>query len=602
MNKKLLLLLCIFLQGVQIFAQKVDLDGKKVPYSYFRLPEEPINPESERTFTVEAIVGATIGGAITTQYLKQASIIDGFTRLNEGGRVLIKIELKSFQITKSVVETAQVNNATVYTPVTEYIYNLSSNVTDSKNAKLINTYSRYKYGVDKDVVRGANYNNARDANGALAAVSPATLIGGLVEGLISRTNSMVSQKIGYTSVLAQPTFYYMDSKKHPENDVLNAKFAQLEKLVPLCVAENPSLVAPKQEAKAVLEYFEGLPGKYATDDKQHRKMRYAGFYNAALLHFVLEDFDAATRFAQKVIDNDYDGKDGKRLLKEIEEAKKQLTTNDFKSRHFPLTWKKQDEMPESVALEFAKSNAKQAETKKTELESVDFNFKTSKISIISKKEGSLEGTVDMNMFSYINIGNNLKNVVVNGEKDKTIKPENYQTIIFADDAHEGFAGKTFESIKFLKIASENNKNSLPIPQKYFAEKFVSGKIEIYKFYDIDGGLAFIGKSTEQIIATAKTDEQKIKLDKMVKNGLSNPQYLVRKGDGNAKYLINTELDKLFEDNKPFLEAYKKGNTGKKKGFFERMSQTRYERVATNDGTIADIAKKVEAIMEYNEAK
>ena len=194
MNKKLLLLLCIFLQGVQIFAQKVDLDGKKVPYSYFRLPEEPINPESERTFTVEAIVGATIGGAITTQYLKQASIIDGFTRLNEGGRVLIKIELKSFQITKSVVETAQVNNATVYTPVTEYIYNLSSNVTDSKNAKLINTYSRYKYGVDKDVVRGANYNNARDANGALAAVSPATLIGGLVEGLISRTNSFLPDR------------------------------------------------------------------------------------------------------------------------------------------------------------------------------------------------------------------------------------------------------------------------------------------------------------------------------------------------------------------------------------------------------------------------
>ncbi len=89
---------------------------------------------------------------------------------------------------------------------------------------------------------------------------------------------------------------------------------------------------------------------------------------------------------------------------------------------------------------------------------------------------------------------------------------------------------------------------------------------------------------------------------MVKNGLSNPQYLVRKGDGNAKYLVNTDIEKLFEDNKPFLEAYKKGNTGKKKGFFERMSQTRYERVATNDGTIADIAKKVEAIMEYNEAK
>ncbi len=515
MNKKLLLLLCIFLQAAQIFAQKVDLDGKKVPYSYFRLPEEPINPESERTFTVEAIVSSTIPRNITSQLVKESSFIDGFTRLNTGGRILVKIELSTFGIIKRDLQVAQTTPPS-YTPAIDYVLTFTATATDAKNAKLLHSKTFGATSMMPRQYRGQANTNAQAASGALSSVTAEFLVGSEFDSFIKSVFSSISQKVGYTNILAQPTFYYMDSKKHPENDVFNAKFAQLEKLVPLCVAENPSLVAPKQEAKAVLEYFEGLPGKYAADDKQHRKMRYAGFYTAALLHFILEDFDAASRFAQKVVENDYDEKDGKRLLKEIEEAKKQLTTNDFKSRHFPLTWKKQDEMPESVALEFAKSNAKQAEVKKTELESVDFNFKASKISIISKKEGTLEGTVDMNMFSYINIGNNLKNVMVNGEKDKTIKPETYQTIIFADDAHEGFAGKTFESIKFLKIASENNKNSLPVPQKYFAEKFVSGKIEIYKFYDIDGGLAFIGNLHLTLLLLQKQMSKKSDLIKWLK--------------------------------------------------------------------------------------
>jgi hypothetical protein len=85
-----------------------------------------------------------------------------------------------------------------------------------------------------------------------------------------------------------------------------------------------------------IDFFEKNKDKYKGDDKPIKKLHYACVYNLALIHYWLEDFEKAGVYANQLITDDYEPKDGKKMLKNIEELKEELKKSDKKSCHFKV--------------------------------------------------------------------------------------------------------------------------------------------------------------------------------------------------------------------------------------------------------------------------
>ena len=65
-------------------------------------------------------------------------------------------------------------------------------------------------------------------------------------------------------------------------------------------------------------------------------MRYASYYNSANLYYQFGMLDKATEYANKVIDNDYDKKDGKSIIKKSIKLKKLFDKNKTTTRNFKI--------------------------------------------------------------------------------------------------------------------------------------------------------------------------------------------------------------------------------------------------------------------------
>ncbi len=63
-------------------------------------------------------------------------------------------------------------------------------------------------------------------------------------------------------------------------------------------------------------------------------MRYASYYNKAKLYLYLDDPDAAIQEAEGLIKNDYDVKDGKKIIETAKKLKELFNKKKVNTRHF----------------------------------------------------------------------------------------------------------------------------------------------------------------------------------------------------------------------------------------------------------------------------
>ncbi len=74
--------------------------------------------------------------------------------------------------------------------------------------------------------------------------------------------------------------------------------------------------------------------RYTEDEKSHKKLRYAAWYNNAVLYMMLDMPEKAAEEARGLIANDYDAKDGEKLVEQAEALKALLALNKTNTRHF----------------------------------------------------------------------------------------------------------------------------------------------------------------------------------------------------------------------------------------------------------------------------
>ncbi len=153
---------------------------------------------------------------------------------------------------------------------------------------------------------------------------------------IAQINSIANSHFGYPVNRRNLELWLIDNKKHPEHDIMEAKFAELK---PMLAQVNANVMSEETRTKMLdfIKYLDDLKSTYNKDEKGHRKVRYAAFFNNSLFYYLLDMPEKAITEAEGLIANDYDAKDGKNLKVTAEKLKELFASSNIYKTHFQLS-------------------------------------------------------------------------------------------------------------------------------------------------------------------------------------------------------------------------------------------------------------------------
>lgn len=153
--------------------------------------------------------------------------------------------------------------------------------------------------------------------------------------IYSQTNGHINKELGYSLRKSDVNLWYLGSEKHPEYvnhqtalKAIKEAFSKVE------FDRIPSTLMT--DLAPAISIFETQIKNYAEDNKKNKKVRYAAYYNLMKIYFHAEDLVNAEKYAQMLINNDYDEKDGKEMIESIETRKKLLAINKTNTSHFQV--------------------------------------------------------------------------------------------------------------------------------------------------------------------------------------------------------------------------------------------------------------------------
>ena len=99
---------------------------------------------------------------------------------------------------------------------------------------------------------------------------------------------------------------------------------------------NTPTGAVREQLKPVINYFEKIKTEYDGTSKHDRKIRYASYFNLAVLYYYLDDPQSMMKEANGLVLNDFDARDGKNLEETASWLKNLFQESNIYTRHFPI--------------------------------------------------------------------------------------------------------------------------------------------------------------------------------------------------------------------------------------------------------------------------
>jgi hypothetical protein len=345
--KNLTLMFALFCLSFTLSSQKVDLDKENYTYPYRRLPDFALD-KSFKTYSVN------VDKTMALEYYSGENVtnkinIEGLKKVNGNAHININIWLGDLIIESSKVESrveihkdkdGKETGRSYYYWV-ELVYSFEGNAIakDFKGGTL-KTYIPALRS-DKLIYKSGEYGNSQDAanyfnNNSLEIKT--SLIRQEIDKAMTGLNSTLNNNFGFLSMISYENLWTLGSKKHPEYMAFGEAINNA--LTTIATISKDTIPAGLMEKFAPsIAYFEGLLTKYTlAEDKDQMKLRYAAYYNMAYIYYSIEDFDKAIEMCNLLVQNDYDIKDGERLLKEINGVKANLQKHSMPSLHFYLDY------------------------------------------------------------------------------------------------------------------------------------------------------------------------------------------------------------------------------------------------------------------------
>lgn len=326
-------------------AQKIDIDKETINTTLINFPSRDVDSSFQTfSYTFKGSNILTAWGINSDEAQDKYIKLEGYTPVPSDGDLQLEVNLSSMNILgsdvisrveKSKDKAGREISTYYYRHVITYEMNFSWRMLDRNGKDMsripfltmvsatqkhqLDEYKTYKEASD------SYYNNRVAVNRDIATREILGKLGGM--------QTDMNRLFGYRTSKEKFKIWVLASSSHPEyqaqQDHYNAVKVAFENIqVSGVTAENLEALAP------ALEYYKSIPGKYAADEKAHIKLRYAAYYNLAVIHLHLDQFDEAVKNANLLILNDYDKGDGKDIMKEVGNVKEMLEKKKYNSRRF----------------------------------------------------------------------------------------------------------------------------------------------------------------------------------------------------------------------------------------------------------------------------
>ena len=330
MQKVLTLFLIISLFTTsKLLSQRANLDREYFQVSYVELPTVPILDNSKRTFTSSS----------------RTIFLEGFSRVAKNGTLDFQFNFHGTKIgdvdikkNKHEEKDKEGNiTSTTYTYDVNCSYSSSATVSVNNADSGENSSFSLTEGDDYSKTGFKSYSKASDYYNNNRYNIRDKYRTKHRNSMISQTNSRINRIYGYTPLTLSQSqhFWIIATKKHPEfakhqeaSEALKMIFSKMEHDKPVA-----NLLV---EVQPWIDYFNDVATRFNEDDKQHKKVRYASYYNIAKIYLNLDLPENVKEYADKLTENDYDKKDGKRLNSSAEKLINDFTVNQISTRHFEV--------------------------------------------------------------------------------------------------------------------------------------------------------------------------------------------------------------------------------------------------------------------------
>jgi len=327
----------LFANGKMVLAQDADLDKYYFKTQAVRLPNVYF-PENQRTFFVSLEKNAT---GINYDFSKVT--INGFTNVGTktDGALEIVVNLPvGLKSSGSQMDTKTSENKDKDGNVTKtYFYKVVESYSTMGNSASIKdidksrthlafnqSYETKVYNKSADAVSDYNLRKNEWYSDFKSKVERDTYF---------QLNYFYNIFMGYPVSKNTVKLWLIGSKKNPDfQSHQDALKIMQDVFATVTYDKLPENI--KQNLQPAITIFENTITKYPDDNRKHRKLRYSGYYNLMKIYYNIDDFDKATEYANLLITNNYDSKDGKDMLELINKRKKDMETVHVTSLHFPI--------------------------------------------------------------------------------------------------------------------------------------------------------------------------------------------------------------------------------------------------------------------------
>ena len=324
--------------------KKVDLDAYRFSVQYRSLPKLQID-STYRTYNV------TVEGTRMMQpFLKDLSPensvrLEGWKKLPENGHVTIQVKLEDLlpedisikERTENVKSAqGQITTRTYYREEVRYSFAATATLTDYKGAHILEIPLAGRG--NKQVYNSPEFALKPLAQGYFALNTfkiTNDLYRRAVMNAMQNLSETITDNYGFREVTGNDVMWIVDSKKHPEYEDHRNAFRQLSEYL-FSMNANTPINKVREQVKPVIDYFERIKKDYSSTSKHDRKMRYASYFNLAVLYYYLDDPQMMQKEAQGLIMNDYDTRDGRSFEQTAVWLKNIFQTNNIYTRHFTI--------------------------------------------------------------------------------------------------------------------------------------------------------------------------------------------------------------------------------------------------------------------------
>lgn len=334
-----------FMLPLVIFSQKVDLDRFKFTCQFRTLPAERID-SSYHTYHVDVQSSRLMQSYLDElESPEQSVILEGWRQLDADGHLAVQVKLEeilpeSFSVKERVEVSKDRSGREItrrfYSQEVVYTFSAFADVSDYKGAQL-----RQIWLADrgyKQVYRSPEFAIRGIAEGYFLLNTP-SITRQLYKSCVTRAMRFLGEKLtehfGYGEATVTDQMWIIDSRKHPEYAAHRNAFLTLKDVLFTITADKP-LDGIREQLAPVIGYFESIKKKYTSTSKHDRKIRYASYYNLAVLYYYLDDPQAMLKEASGLVLNDFDARDGKSFETTAIWLRDQFNETNIRTRHFTL--------------------------------------------------------------------------------------------------------------------------------------------------------------------------------------------------------------------------------------------------------------------------